>query len=105
MRRKRFDHDDRFDASPSASHWRAANRRLDRSISAAAAPGCPKARRQNKNQAQLRDALTQGAPPWAVNRTAKNRLAEPFAILENAALSVRLNVIYLDDVSGLKFVR
>jgi hypothetical protein len=44
-------------------------------------------------------------PPWAVNRIAKNRLAKPFAILQNAALSVRLNIIDLDDVSGLKFVR
>lgn len=44
-------------------------------------------------------------PPWEVNRTAKNQLAEPFVILENAALSVRLNIIDLDDVPGLKFVR
>ena len=40
-----------------------------------------------------------------VNRTARNRFAEPFAIVENAALSVRSNIMDMDDVSGIKVVR
>jgi hypothetical protein len=35
----------------------------------------------------------------------KKRFAEPFAILENAASSVRSNIMDMADVSGIKIVR
>jgi hypothetical protein len=41
----------------------------------------------------------------AVNRTAKNPFAKPFAILENARLSVRSNIMDMADVSGIEIVR
>jgi hypothetical protein len=35
----------------------------------------------------------------------KSSLAEPFAILENAALSVRSNIMDMDEVAGVRIVR
>ena len=73
----------------------------------AAMPGCPKTRSPKKERARVHDASThQGIRPLRpVNRTAKKRFAEPFAILEKAAQSVRSNIMDMADVSGIKIVR
>jgi hypothetical protein len=68
--------------------------------------GCPKARRQNKKKPESATHRRIKYPSLgAVNRSAKKRFAEPFAILENAASSVRSNIIDMADVLGIKIVR
>jgi hypothetical protein len=58
-----------------------------------------------KSQSPRRIDASRYASLGAVNRTAKNQFAEPFAILENATLSVRSNIMDMADVSGIKIVR
>ena len=73
----------------------------------AAMPGCPKTRppKLRKSQSPRRIDASRYPSLGAVNRTAKKRFAESFAILENAALSVRSNIMDMADVSGIKIVR
>jgi hypothetical protein len=71
--------------------------------------GCPGGRRGTPDDTPgtRRDASThQGAPSQGTfNRTAKNRSAAPFAIVENAALFFRLDIMDTDAVSDIKIVR
>jgi hypothetical protein len=55
-----------------------------------------------KSQSPRRIDASRYASLGAVNCTAKNQFAEPFAILENATLSVRSNMMDMDDVRALK---
>jgi len=61
--------------------------------------------KERESQSPRRIDASRYPSPAAVNRTAKKRFAEPFAILEKAAQSVRSNIMDMADVSGIKIVR